>query len=74
MAIHLAKKIFGRPERKRGRFNKTIGIFYLCYAELLSRSDDVNRVKEYLNAAQIAYDESFPKYLLRIAKEMKETN
>ena len=74
MAIYLAEQLFSRRERKDGYYNKTIGAFYLCYAELLSKTDDVNRVKKYLDAAKIDHDDSFPQYLLRIAKEKKETN
>lgn len=69
----IAKCIFEKDsdgEEDSNLYN-TIGIFYLCYAELLKQSNDCNPILKYLDDLNIQASDSFAKKLLQIKNQLK---
>ena len=73
-ALKIAHILFSRKDdapSNTSYIDKTIGIFYLCYAELLSKYQDYNAIKSYFDCANIQVDNDFPQYLLTIRENVQ---
>lgn len=71
IAIKIAQLVFKQRDRNKSkdsgsRIGQTIGLFYLCYAELLKNHHDAKEIEKYFELTQIKVDKDFINFLLEI--------
>ncbi|MBQ8540493.1 MAG: hypothetical protein IJ435_03350 [Clostridia bacterium] len=69
-AIEIARVQASRSGNEYETLNMAISIFYICYAEVISRFDDVSKIEDYLNHSNIGEESErheFAKELLELS-------
>lgn len=69
-AIEIARYIIQSDRKKEYHIDETIGFFYLCYAELLSRFHDIDMIRSYFEDNYIMVEEQFIEKMLQIQKQL----
>ena len=76
IAKKIAERVFEYTRETESKDNTsevhlTIGLFYVCYAELLKKYHDIKIIKNYFVETNIIFNEEFLKFLLQIQKDLK---